>query len=102
MAHENVCALQQQTLNVRCLIYVRCLMHVRVHRETAARRIACMRVYYARSVLYSTYARNITNLRTLTLFIAPRYQQACRITHVFKRKTLRRRSHCRGGSGLLS
>ena len=53
MAHENVCALQQQTLNVRCLIYVRCLMHVHVHRETAVRRIACV------GALYCTYARNI-------------------------------------------
>lgn len=48
MAHENSCLPKQRALNMRCLIYVRCLMHVHVHRETAARRSAGMRVYRVR------------------------------------------------------
>lgn len=89
MAHENVSAEATDVKSARCLVRVALA-------GTCARCIACV------GALSCTYACYIANVRIQTLFIAPRYQQACRIAHAFKRKTLRRRSHCRGGSGLLS
>lgn len=94
MVHENVCA---EATGVKHALFDICALFC----ECACASRACVCIACV-GALYCTYARNIANLRTLTLFIAPRYQQACRITHVLKRKTLRRRSHCRGGSGLLS